>query len=309
MKKDDLEWRQVCSESYLLLAPIEYISRWALFLYHHYAMVKILIATTGVIALWLTLLQLTDRTEDRKLQSLMYFNDIKSDSGSTSVVALLKRLIDKNILIEEIPTSGANLNKLNFDDFELVKANLSNSKIMNSSFKKTTFHEVDFSESFLNSANFENAHFNLTNFSNSKLAYSNFKSSKGENTDFTQAFMFDADFSDSEYIKGRFTLVQGSRINFKNANLENSNFWKGKVSEADFSGANLKDADFGGAELGRAKFIGADISGAKFESLVGDDVDVAIVTPAQLILACVTGVQPVLPSSEEFKELNIPKCL
>ncbi len=308
IEKKDLQWSAIRNETHLVVTPFEYVSRRVLFGYQQYASVKILIALSGFLAILVSVFELTDRSEDRRIQSLLYFNEIKSSSGSSAVNRQLKDLREDGILFEEIPTSGSNLDSINFDNENITKANFSSSQIKFASFKNCKIVETHFDESYLNGTSFESSDFHNVFFTNSKLAYTNFKGMTGKNVKFTGAFLFGSDMSNIDCSECDFTLIQGSVIDFSNANLLGSSFWRAQIDEANFSSANLSGVQLHGAELRNAKFDNANISGTVFEDYVSDELYSADVSPEQLKNACVDEEDPILPRKEGFEALKFSRC-
>lgn len=308
MDATNLRWSKVRGETYLALAPFEFVSRWIIYLYQRYALSKIVVATTGLVALWVSLLELTDRSQDRKVQLLMYFNETKSASGSTFVVNFFERLRADGVPFEEIPSSGANLDGLVLDDKHISKGNFSSSQIMNSSFQRATMVDVEFSESFLNVAKFQNASLQSTSFHNSKLAGADFSGAVMQDADFGGAFLFGTNFTGASLKEGLFSLVSGGTPIFIDADLQEASFFRAEISEADFTRANLAGAEFGGAKLGKAVFTGADLAGAKFIFRGSGAPEIADVSPELLEDACVSGEQPTLPPTREFAAIVLPAC-
>jgi uncharacterized protein YjbI with pentapeptide repeats/energy-coupling factor transporter ATP-binding protein EcfA2 len=146
-----------------------------------------------------------------------------------------------------INMSGASLERINWPDMRLVRANLA---------------DADFSDSNLSRANL--------NECNARFACFN-------RADLSSATLEQSDFQSADLNGANLSGVRGNRCNFRRSNLEHAILRAATLNETDFCGANLAGASFYAATVCRARFVDArlddtdftmtNLEGASFEGL------------------------------------------
>lgn len=178
--------------------------------------------------------------------------------------AVVRDSIFKSANLES--NSFNNPTRVNFDDANLVRAQLEDAK--SCSFKKCSFTngglsgkivDCDFSQADLSKLDAISVHFLKCKFCDANLTEAALDTSELKNCElagcnFSRASLTECDFGKSDL----------SGVKFTGANLAFTSFSDAKLTKADFRNAILCGANFKGADLTGADFTGAAVKGAVF---------------------------------------------
>lgn len=195
----------------------------------------------------------------------------------------------KRHAIGEINLDGIELDRVNFDEYDLSKVSLRNARVTRCSFKYADLILANLQYSDLQNNDFSNAKLIAANLGNCDLSGSvlflanmltaNTRNARLENIDFRGHDISGLMLRDVSLAGSNLEGQQLARVDLSNSNLQGVNLQGADLTNTLFAGANLTNADLRGATLSGAIFKSANLSGV---DLNGMDLNKADFTAANL---------------------------
>ncbi len=217
----------------------------------------------------------------------------------------------KRQTIGEINLDGVKLEGINFDEYDLSKISLRNSRITKCSFKYADLILVNLQHSDLQHNDFSNAKLIAANLSHCDLSNSvlflanmltaNTRNARLENIDFRGHDISGLILRDISLAGSNLEGQQLARVDFTNTDLHGANlqgadltgtlFTNANLTKADLRGASLSGAIFKSANLSRVDLNGMDLHKADFTAANLSDCDLrnANLSKTKMTGATITG--------------------